>query len=208
MPLVLQSKRDLNLLSEDYELEDENMVCRRTVFAAIDSDDRAYFGQCEDINKFDLTIERIREALEPVIDEEVYPQFASDLTIAQDDGTGHVKRPMFGIYRNMKGRDFLARLILQEARILELILQHPHPNIIRYHGCRVRRNRITGLVMDKYEDDLDFVEMRPDLFKGKIDKELIMSGVASAIEHLHSLGLAHNDLNPSNIMFGNYGSLS
>ena len=32
------------------------------------------------------------------------------------------------------------------------------------------------------------------------DVEKVLLGVESAISHLHGLGLAHNDLNPSNIM--------
>lgn len=33
------------------------------------------------------------------------------------------------------------------------------------------------------------------------DYNAVLAGVESGIRHLHSLGLVHNDINPSNIMF-------
>lgn len=32
------------------------------------------------------------------------------------------------------------------------------------------------------------------------DKDLCLQGIESGIRHMHSLGLVHNDINPSNIM--------
>lgn len=36
-----------------------------------------------------------------------------------------------------------------------------------------------------------------------LDKKKFIEALESAIDHLHSLGLAHNDLNPNNIMVRN-----
>jgi serine/threonine protein kinase len=47
--------------------------------------------------------------------------------------------------------------------------------------------------------------MAPHYFKGRLNKEAIMAGMRSALEHLHSLGLAHNDFNVSNIMLSSDG---
>ncbi|KAK0631030.1 hypothetical protein B0T17DRAFT_507455 [Bombardia bombarda] len=80
-----------------------------------------------------------------------------------------------------------------------------HPNIVRYHGVRVRRGYVTGLVVDKHMEDLDSVEVNPLLFKGRLDKEVIMSGLRSAVEHVHAHGLAHNDISPSSVVFSNDG---
>ncbi|KAI1103362.1 hypothetical protein F4804DRAFT_333334 [Jackrogersella minutella] len=47
-----------------------------------------------------------------------------------------------------------------------------------------------------YDHDLsDFLE-----YGNTVDKEQIMSGLESAVRHLHSIGLAHNDVKPRNIM--------
>ncbi|KAK1764626.1 kinase-like domain-containing protein [Phialemonium atrogriseum] len=93
-------------------------------------------------------------------------------------------------------------LILEEAHALQIVSQRPHPNIIGYHGCRVRRGRITGLVFDRYENDLNHY-LKDGI--GTIDKEAFMAALESAVHHLHSLGMAHNDINPANIMVGEGG---
>lgn len=58
--------------------------------------------------------------------------------------------------------------------------------------------RIKGLCLAKYEKTL------ADCLKSqdpKLDPEKCLSGIRSGIEHLHELGLVHNDINPTNIMF-------
>lgn len=44
----------------------------------------------------------------------------------------------------------LRDLLLDEARALDSITRAPpHSNIVRYRGCRVKRGRVTGIVLDK-----------------------------------------------------------
>ncbi|KAK4115649.1 kinase-like protein [Canariomyces notabilis] len=93
-------------------------------------------------------------------------------------------------------------IMLDELRALERIAQNPHPNIIRYHGCRVRRGRITGIVLDRYEKNLDQYIQRVGPL---VDKAPFMDALEDAVRHLHSLGLAHNDINLSNIMVNDAG---
>lgn len=90
---------------------------------------------------------------------------------------------------------------------MEFLAQHPHSNTVGSYGCRVKRGRITGLVLETYSFpyDLAFKDQRSDLFKARVDKDRIMSGLRSAVNHLHSLGLALNDINPANIMLDGGG---
>lgn len=76
--------------------------------------------------------------------------------------------------------------------------REPHPNIVRYHGVRVRRGRITGLVLDKYEKTL-LEHVKADM---ELDEEKPLEVLELAVAHLHSLGLAHNDINPENVTIG------
>lgn len=77
--------------------------------------------------------------------------------------------------------------------------QHPHPNIIRYLGCRVTHGRITGIVLELATRCLcDYSEEAP-AFQG-VDVDLVMDRLEAAVLFLHSIGLAHNDIKPSNVM--------
>ena len=81
---------------------------------------------------------------------------------------------------------------------MEFHSEHPHPNFIRYHGCRFRRGYLTGIVLDRYSHNLkNYLQNQV----GIIDKELFTEALESAINHLHSLGWAHN--NPTNVLVDN-----
>jgi serine/threonine protein kinase len=79
---------------------------------------------------------------------------------------------------------------------LEFLKQNHHPNIVRYHGCTVNRGRITGIALEKYGVILQY---RYEDVPNDLDIAACMNGIRAGVKHLHSLGLAHNDLNPSNI---------
>ncbi|KAL6697024.1 kinase-like domain-containing protein [Trichoderma pleuroticola] len=72
---------------------------------------------------------------------------------------------------------------------------------------KVKKDRITGLVLETFplKHDLGFAAQRPELFNSLVDKNRIMSGLRAAVDHLHSIGLAHNDINPANIMLDEGG---
>ena len=95
----------------------------------------------------------------------------------------------------LKGPKLHMDFIGTRAGIFELLLHNPHPNIVRYHGCLIKRGRIVGIMLDRYP-----MTLKQRLENGHFDSEICMSKLTSAVSHLHSLGLAHNDLTPMNIM--------
>jgi len=170
-----------------------------------------------------LSREQVRASLQDMADKDIYPQlpFSWPVTVAGEPTLAKhlfLKRVHLGHCRGllliqssngpgdredegqMVPSDDAINLLRSEVQVLQLIAQHPrHPNIIKYHGCRVRRGFVTGIVLDRANG--------PDLFKhmtvegGTVDKTAFMSAMRSAIHHLHSVvGVAHNDLNPNNIM--------
>ncbi|KAH7269016.1 uncharacterized protein BKA55DRAFT_497457, partial [Fusarium redolens] len=88
--------------------------------------------------------------------------------------------------------------LLAETFTMEKISQPAHPNIIGYHGCRVRRGRITSIVLEKLDQTLQQFSATPEF--EKLDKPNFLEALQSAVAYIHSLGLAHNDINPHNIM--------
>ncbi|KAJ5605145.1 hypothetical protein N7510_010299 [Penicillium lagena] len=134
-----------------------------------------------------------------------WPVLEMELTEAPETLTSEVylKRPNLELYGIMKGHgvtnaeEQLSQQFLAEAEVMTAISKHPHPNIVRYYGCGVVRGHITGLVMDRHTHDL-YRYLKEAV--GKFEKEPLMAALESAIQHLHTLGWAHNDLTPYNIL--------
>lgn len=78
-----------------------------------------------------------------------------------------------------------------------MLLRNPHPHIVKYHGCLVNRGCIVGLVLDRHPITL---QHRLEEDAENFGVENCMHKLRSAVSHLHSLGRAHNDLTPMNIM--------
>ena len=172
-----------------------------TTFYLFTGNDVAFFGKIPK-EKSEISFEEYTAALERVPDHIIFPALANDtvslLTSAPEGHDDkHIKRPNMSMYDLFDDDDdFLARLLLSEAVTMEKIARHPHPNIARYHGVRARRGRITGLVLEKYP-----IQLREHVQRGmNLDAEKVIAALESAVEHLHSLGLAHNDSHPENIM--------
>lgn len=194
----LRSLRDLTIIES---FSPGTTVPKHTTFYHITSDERLYFGQTFK-NKKELTLQEFGHALERIPDEEVYPNIPSQppLTIAPDniDQPTYIKRPGLNSFEDMRGTPFVPKAILQETLIMEQISKTAHPNIIHYYGCRTRRGRICAIVLEELEQTLSQFISTTEF--DTLDKTKFADGVESAIEYLHSLGLAHNDLNPDNIM--------
>jgi serine/threonine protein kinase len=201
------SLRDLRPLGEEFSMEDDevgNPIFLRSKFCFVTDDYTVYFGHSP-VRKLKLTPEDIKKNLKLVPDEEVYPVAPSHLTSVSVpiDGRAFVKKPKLLSYDCFKGTNLMSELLLQEAEILELLKRNPHPNIVRYHGCLIKRGHVVGLVLDRFPATLD---QRLKNGVQNFNAELCMNGITSAARHLHSLGLAHNDLNPSNIMVDEHDS--
>ncbi|KAF5023004.1 hypothetical protein F66182_4962 [Fusarium sp. NRRL 66182] len=181
---------------------------QHTSFGVI-HDDAFYYGQLN-VRKVDVSLLDLTSALNLVPDENVFPKWPprnAKLTQIPKDlpSNVYIKRPKVSLYHIFQAHNVLHLLpqgLMEEAQAMEFLTQHPHPNIIHYHGCQIRRGRITGLVLDRYRYNLrDYVKHKV----GLLDKESFMAALESAIHHLHSLSWAHNDLNPGNILINEIG---
>lgn len=199
--------RELRPLTEWFSVQDDGQQkFSRTTFGFVTDDYCAYFGQAA-VGKWDLTTETANEYLKRVPDSDLYPEAPPDITIASVPAGADVfiKTPKLNRYDELEGTGIAAKLLMHEVKSLELLKRHQHPNIIGYYGCIVRRGRIVGIVLDRYPLNLqERVTVNMDHFDTEdvapLDKDVCVHRVESAVKHLHSLGLAHNDLSPSNIM--------
>lgn len=125
------------------------------------------------------------------------PQYDLSLTIAPEKmfKDCYIKRTMLSFEPN-KQDDTSAEIILGEAKVCETLIRNPHENVAKYWGCSVVDNQIRGLIFEKYAMTLhQHVEA-----SYPINIENCMRDIECGILHLHSLGINHNDINPSNIM--------
>lgn len=196
----IRSKRDLTTLSEVEEYETGKFL--RSSFAYIDKDNTVWFGEVPGIRKYDLTVEILKRELRRIPDEKIYPLHDKRMSVVASDQIEqqnyYIKRPKVWCAGNEYELKLVPRMLFEEAEILEFLNhdQHRHPNIIRYHGCTVKRGRITGLALEKYDVMLQY---RYQNVPRDLDVAVCMDGIRAGVKHLHSLGLAHNDLNPTNI---------
>lgn len=90
--------------------------------------------------------------------------------------------------------------MLAEIRTLELLLRSPHPHLPAYFGCLVEGDCqwVSGVVLPRYPKRLADIASSGEL--EAIDRPRVVAELQSAIAHLHSHGLAHNDVSPWNVM--------
>ncbi|OBR07336.1 Serine/threonine-protein kinase [Colletotrichum higginsianum IMI 349063] len=128
-------------------------------------------------------------------------------TLANMDDT-YVKRP--DLLRLATANDSQAYL-LEEVRVCEIIKRHPHPNLAEYRGCVLSEGRIIGICFKRYRETL-MGKVNP----GHLNKAMLIEAperaavreeatrylpnIRAGLQHLHSLGIIHNDLNPMNVM--------
>ncbi|KAL2843165.1 kinase-like domain-containing protein [Aspergillus pseudoustus] len=180
---------------------------KSTSFFYITASDEVYFGGTAE-NKREVTIPEINAVLQRVPDEDIYAKLPTDdinnieLTLARetlvDESSIYVKRPGLQWYEDMIGTGYCPKALLDETMIMETISKTPHPNIVRYHRCRVQRGYITSIVLKWLDKTLDQYASTPGF--DKLDKVNFFDELKPAVDYLHSLGLAHNDPNPQNIM--------
>ncbi|CAG8939766.1 unnamed protein product [Penicillium salamii] len=192
----------------EHRSPDSDLV-KSTSFGFIDDTDTFYHGLLNS-PKAQISLEQLIDALTPIPHDEILPIWPlpeTELRKAPDLLTPNVyiKRPRLEMYSWLKERGLGKQLftsLVGEAQVLEELSQHPHPNLIRYHGCRVVNGHFTGVVLERHPHDL---EVYVESGHKAIDTTSFMAALESVIQHLHGLGWAHNDLKPSNILVSEAG---
>jgi serine/threonine protein kinase len=122
-----------------------------------------------------------------------------------------VKRPKISDYKDPD----LPQQIQREIEICEALRKTPHPNVALYLGCQTCHGRVSGICFKRYTSTLADKVNPKHLNKNKlinnrptIDRAFAKTctdGIKAGIDHIHSLGLVHNDITPSNIMLDHDG---
>ncbi|KAK4111498.1 hypothetical protein N656DRAFT_829818 [Canariomyces notabilis] len=215
MPRPVISSKD-DVVAVDFHDRKGNSVCSlyyRWELGDADEEDELYYARMPG-DKSQHAIQQINAALEKMPAERIFfplpipwPRYQTRVTVAStphaepEDGI-FLKRPwLLDLdYPQITNRpEALAMMFADEVRVLERLSRFPpHPNIVQYHGCRVRKGRVTAIQLGRVEGSSLAIHMR----SGRpVDKAAILAGLTSAVDHLHRVvGIAHNDISPMNIM--------
>ena len=133
----------------------------------------------------------------PIPKEDICPPFTDHLTLAPNPlpNDTFLKKPSVLGFSDSgpKPREKL----LHEAQMCEILRRHPHPNIVSYLGCVRDEGLVTALCLVRYKETLAD-RLRDD--NRPLNIRSCLEGVKNGLDHLHNLGLNHNDINPANIM--------
>jgi serine/threonine protein kinase len=133
-------------------------------------------------------------------------------TILEGPHDYYIKTPNLWAYHDSD----LEQNILHEIEVCEFLKLHPHSNIAFYGGCKSTNGRVSGISFERYALTL-LERVNPDhlgkpgfLSSGRrfVDDSTkgCLDGILAGIYHLHSLGIIHNDITPSNVMFKEDGT--
>ncbi|PXF45624.1 Serine/threonine-protein kinase 16 [Gracilariopsis chorda] len=134
---------------------------------------------------------------------EIHPPYTEGFTkcTGHEKGEVFIKRPSLLDYTPGTA-DYFRDILLHEAEIGEVLRKSPHPHIASYLGCAVDDGKIVGLCWQNYR--LSLKEKMGQL-SSVSEVKLLVNGIVQGINHIHSLGYCHNDINPSNIRFADDG---
>ncbi|KAK1248576.1 hypothetical protein MKX08_006796 [Trichoderma sp. CBMAI-0020] len=190
------------------EVEDEAGDLRYTEIAKL-NDDKIFYGQISK-SKANISLQEIFASITQIPDQEIFPGWPQAFTATkapQELPPGiYIQRPkiaMYDVFSKHNVVHLLRNGLGNEIEVMEVLRNQPHPNIVGHHGCHVRRGYITRLVLDRHPHDLNSYLKSGQTVQ---NEEPSIESLQSAIDHLHTLGLAHNDLNPSNVLVAEDGS--
>nr|POE51128.1 serine/threonine-protein kinase ppk4 [Quercus suber] len=193
----------------EYEMADGSQFSLRDVWTEPDGhylsvtafvDGKTYVGKLEKESADAVDDVEIAESLQLVPPSCIHPRFPPDFQRAPSFNLAehYLKGPSFVADDCRPGKTVVADNLLREAAVFERLRKQPHPNIVPYYGCVLEDIRITQLCLKRCVCNLLEYAGKGELLS-EADKYALEDGIEAGIRHLHSLGLAHNDINPTNI---------
>lgn len=146
--------------------------------------------------------------LSKVATEAVSEQF-SDLTIEYTSGYNVVARAQrYGRWYTLKGLNEANRDKAMPCQMLrkefDMLMRLQHPNVVQTIGMEQVEGLGTCIVME-YVDGITLKEWLQKRVAKDNDAIRIMDELLQAVAYVHSLGIAHRDLKPQNILLTRQG---
>lgn len=219
----IKSWDDFKQISEIHDTDDSGKsVLNCTTFVVFNEAGYCFRGSVK-APKDQITLDQARSCLSQDSADSSFPATpmgmptTDEFPLSKESNT-YIKMPNTTAFNAYANPITISNNILREAKILELLTHYPHPNIVDFRGAVIKHGRIVGLALDKYPRGLAQYMSSGAYGAGvsrnqqslsslsTTDKQGIIDGIAAGLSHLHSLGLAHNDVNPANVMFTEEGT--
>lgn len=193
-------------LVESYEVRKRiNGESRFYLKVIVEKDGEYFLGKYSNRKQEPTEFQHL-EDVKPIPTKNRGPTLRRHWTIAPEGNGFYVKRPHLEDYldSNLEAR------IEHEIEMCELVKKHSHGNLAVYHGALVDHGRVSGLVFERYETTLlekvnpqglsktDFARSPRPLVE--CNMRAWLHALRGALDHLHELGIVHNDVTPANIM--------
>lgn len=140
----------------------------------------------------DIDAEQLDYHLVPVPRDDLWPPFTNHLTLAPCPLPNDTfrKKPLLIGLSSETGRK-PRETLLHEAYMSEILRLHLHINIASYLGCVRNEGLVNGLCFVRYKKTLSD-RLRDS--NQPLDLRSCLKSVKKGPDHLHSLGLNHNDM--------------
>ncbi|RSL69731.1 hypothetical protein CEP54_002108 [Fusarium duplospermum] len=203
-PPAVNDFKDFTICNEVDEFDDtDECVSTYTLVMIVDQDSYAAWIGTVNAPRDQVSLEQAVNCLSRIPDKAIYPPVTPDMqTVATcsfilDENTW-LKRPLIHAYSKKDPTNWAANVFLDEIKAHQLVEEHPHRNLVKFKACLEKDGLVVGVLQKRYPTALNFrVEARS---QPPYDATAFYQDIEAGLRHLHSLGFAHNDLNPSNVM--------
>ncbi len=129
-------------------------------------------------------------------------QWGSGATSEVIEVTGKFTLKKFALKRRLQNTREATTAMHNELRILQICAKHPHPAIPTLEDFFFSTSGRIELVMQLMQGGelFDWIASREEHLT-ETDAKIVFKQVVSGVAHLHSLGIAHRDLKPQNLMY-------
>ena len=90
----------------------------------------------------------------------------------------------------------LSEKMREEIEVYMKLSRSPHPNVCPFYGCVRDGSRVPALALKQIPHKLPYIWKDAEY---KVSKLSILRGVKHGLDHIHGLGIIHNDIKPNNL---------
>ncbi|UPL03732.1 hypothetical protein LCI18_014666 [Fusarium solani-melongenae] len=203
-PPMVKALKDFFICNEVDEFDDaDECVSTYTLIMAVDQGSfEAWIGTVN-APRAQISLEQAMNCLSRIPDKAIYPPVPPGMQVVATsdfklDNETWLKRPLIHAYSEKDLTNWTADAFLDEIKAHQLVEEHPHRNLVKFKGCLEKDGLVVGILQKRYRKTLNFrVKARS---QPPYSATAFYDDIEAGLKHLHSLGFAHNDLNPNNVM--------